>query len=968
MGRSKYRSAVLGRALVGVWVVLTAILGPPSLSAQEVNLDDRVHVRFGGFRYDRAEEVFVTSGTLTNISSDVLLEPLSLVLTSVSPGVILANSSGQTGDGLRFVGVPLQVGFLGPGERVQHLVLKFKSPSEKDIRFTTSVRGGVSVVESLLQTQGELLGVAVAPDGIAYVSDVKHGEILRVEPTGSASVIVTGLRRPSGLALAGADLLIAEEGAGRVLRVTRAGAQSVVAKGLRTPRWLAVGHDGTLYITAHRLLGQTGSDPNEAKVIIVRDPSTGQLSVVATDLHDLEALALNGTALFAAARWVEGLPQAQGVIARYPLLPDGHLDPPTYFVPLGVKDPRGLVLDQLAALYVTPQSFTVGNTRFSRAIVKAHSDAHLTPFAVSLVDPRGLALGPDGSLYVADGSSGRLLRFRAPPAPSLTGLPVFTRESPLTVSGTAVPIARVDLFVNDATIAITGFSDSRGAFSLAAPLELNARNTLEVFATARLGDGLTSTPAQVIINHDNQPPSISFVTPLANASVRQTVSVQAHASGGGGSAVTSLVVSAGGQPLTVILSPAPPAPSITATASWNTSNISDGAQTLTATAIDQAGNTAAATRAVIVDNTPPDTQITAGPNGTITDTSATFIVTGTDNLAPVARLQYAWRLDGGPYSAFDPSTQILLSGLTSGTHTFEVKARDLAGNEDPSPARQSFTVSALSIQVTSPPAGATVQAGLLLVRGSVNAGGADVGVAVNGRPAAVHGSAFAALVFVEQSTTRLIAVATTVTGAATSTIPIGVIGNPSDAVVLRPNPESGIAPLQVNFSVSAPRPVAQVALDLDGNGSVDFQGPSLDGQSFTYSQPGLYLASAVVTDSQGNQTSAAAIIQVLDRAQLDALLQGKWSALRDALSRADVTGAVSLLAQASRDAYQDQLGALAGVGALGQVASDLGPIRLVRTKAKAADYELRAMRNAVEYSFHVLFVVDGDGVWRLRAF
>ena len=213
---------------------------------------------------------------------------------------------------------------------------------------------GLQQVEVFALTQGELLGVAVSSDGTAYVSDVKLGEILKVDPRGSVTVVATGLQRPSGLALAGPDLLIAEEDAGRVLRMTPTGALSIFAKGMKTPRWLALGADGTLYITANRLSGPGGSARDEAKVIIRRDPSSGQLSVVARDVHELEALALSGTALFAVAAWVEGLPLAAGVIARYPLRPDGRLDPPAYFVSAGVESPRGLVLDPLAALYVVP--------------------------------------------------------------------------------------------------------------------------------------------------------------------------------------------------------------------------------------------------------------------------------------------------------------------------------------------------------------------------------------------------------------------------------------------------------------------------------------------------------------------------------------------------------------------------------------------------------------------------------------
>ena len=95
---------------------------------------------------------------------------------------------------------------------------------------------------------------------------------------------------------------------------------------------------------------------------------------------------------------------------------------------------------------------------------------------------------------------------------------------------------------------------------------------------------------------------------------------------------------------------------------------------------------------VIVDNTAPDTQITTGPNGPTAGTTVTFTYTGTDNLAAPDGLVFAWRLDGGPYTAFAPATTATLPGLAPGLHTFEVKARDRAGNEDATPASRAFTI------------------------------------------------------------------------------------------------------------------------------------------------------------------------------------------------------------------------------------------------------------------------------------
>src|SRR5439155_175818 len=127
---------------------------------------------------------------------------------------------------------------------------------------------------------------------------------------------------------------------------------------------------------------------------------------------------------------------------------------------------------------------------------------------------------------------------------------------------------------------------------------------------------------------------------------------------------------------------------------------------------DRATNTTATTRVVIADNTPPYTQITSGPSGVIPVASATFTFTGTDFLTPVASLRFAWRVDGGAFAPFDPQPTAPLTGLSEGLHTFEVKALDLAGNEDPTPAVRTFTVrfppSITSVDPARGPAGTLV--------------------------------------------------------------------------------------------------------------------------------------------------------------------------------------------------------------------------------------------------------------------
>src|SRR5438093_3370887 len=180
------------------------------------------------------------------------------------------------------------------------------------------------------------------------------------------------------------------------------------------------------------------------------------------------------------------------------------------------------------------------------------------------------------------------------------------------------------------------------------------------------------------------------------------------------------------------------------------------------------GLTSAATEATVThDDVSPDTLITSGPSGTQTSPTATF--TGTDNLTPPATLRFAHSLDGAPFTPFSTTTTLTLTNLSSGSHTLQVKALDLAENEDPTPAEQTFTVTGLSLTITSPANGATIETDRALAKGTVSGATTDVGVAVNGVPAFVTGTEWAAEVPLNPGPNVLTVIATDISGSQVST-------------------------------------------------------------------------------------------------------------------------------------------------------------------------------------------------------
>jgi Ca2+-binding RTX toxin-like protein len=130
-------------------------------------------------------------------------------------------------------------------------------------------------------------------------------------------------------------------------------------------------------------------------------------------------------------------------------------------------------------------------------------------------------------------------------------------------------------------------------------------------------------------------------------------------------------------------------------------NLPNGSHTFEVRATDEVGNVdatpASRTFAVEVtppppdDTTPPETTIDSGPSGTLSSSSASFTFSSDE-----ASSTFECKLDAGTFASC--TSPQAYDGLSNGSHTFEVRATDAAGNSDATPASRTWTVD------TTPPA------------------------------------------------------------------------------------------------------------------------------------------------------------------------------------------------------------------------------------------------------------------------
>ncbi|MBN8654532.1 MAG: sortase [Anaerolineae bacterium] len=206
-------------------------------------------------------------------------------------------------------------------------------------------------------------------------------------------------------------------------------------------------------------------------------------------------------------------------------------------------------------------------------------------------------------------------------------------------------------------------------------------HTFQVRAIDNAGN-VDSTPASYTWTVDTTAPAAPVVTTPANGSVISN---------------PTPLVSGTAEPNSTVTVYIDGSPVGTATADgsgdWNytPAALSDGSHTVRATSTDAAGNTSpnSNTNTFTVDTVAPDTTITANPTNPTNSSNASFSFTGNDSGGSgVASFQC--QLDGGGFSACTSPQNYV--GLSDGSHTFQVRAIDVAGNVDTTPASYTWTI------------------------------------------------------------------------------------------------------------------------------------------------------------------------------------------------------------------------------------------------------------------------------------
>ncbi|PTL81261.1 Ig-like domain-containing protein [Vitiosangium sp. GDMCC 1.1324] len=306
-----------------------------------------------------------------------------------------------------------------------------------------------------------------------------------------------------------------------------------------------------------------------------------------------------------------------------------------------------------------------------------------------------------------------------PPSVSLTAPAAgATLKGIVTLSASAFDnfgVARVDFY--DGSTLLGSSSSTPYTFSWDTRSVLNGAHALSAIAfdTSGLSAASAST-VDVTVDNDKSPPSVALTAPASGATVSGTVTLSATASDNVG--VTKVEFYDGATLLGYDASSP-------YSFSWDSRIGPNGPRSLTARALDAAGNSATSAAVSVTANndfTPPSVSLTSPSEGSIISGTFTFSATASDDRA-VSRVEFLFGSSvicssiSAPYSCSFNSRN-----TTNGPRTLSARAIDSSGNTSlSSPVNVVFDndLTAPSTSITSPTAG-SILSGIVLIEASAN--------------------------------------------------------------------------------------------------------------------------------------------------------------------------------------------------------------------------------------------------------
>ncbi len=270
----------------------------------------------------------------------------------------------------------------------------------------------------------------------------------------------------------------------------------------------------------------------------------------------------------------------------------------------------------------------------------------------------------------------------------------------------------------------------------------------------------------------------------------------------------------------------------------------------------------------------------------------------------------------------------------------------------------------LEVKVTSPSDNSTINRSKAIIQGSLSNEYGETGIAIQWSEAGgqwsgiaeTQGNSFAGISPLQQGQNTITATATDACGyQAHDTITINT-DSVQEQIRLTANPQSGIPDATGTFSTTLeadanlPNSIYSYSWDTNGDGSEEQIGKDLSKITANYQAPGLYFPKVAITDSQNSTYTETAIVNVLSKEQMDALIKSKWEGMKVSLINSKIDNALKNFVGGQNSKYKQVFEAL----------------KDQLTEIFAAEEEfsfVSAYENRIEYEN---IVVEGDKVIFVR--